>query len=162
VIRVYDEAGNVLETHKIVGKNTMKKLAVIILTCFTTSLYADLGDDYNTCLKQLEKTGKPVHHDDANGYPMLQAQGDGIQRVTLFFNKAKTHCIVEEITSPDPVQVNLMKVTLARYHKHWKIDNVDDSNVWAESTDGRFACRSHRGPGVFGLLTEKRDSRPSL
>src|SRR5438874_10788645 len=65
------------------GKNKMKKLAVIILACLTTSLYADLGDDYNTCLKQLEKTGKPVHHDDTNGYARLQAQGVGIQSVTL-------------------------------------------------------------------------------
>ena len=67
----------------------MKKLAVIILTCLTTSLYANLGDDYNTRLKQLEKTGMPVHHDDVNGFPRLQAQGVGIQRVTLFFNKVK-------------------------------------------------------------------------
>jgi len=55
----------------------MKKLAVIILTCFTTSLHAGIGDDYNTCLKQLEKTGKPVHHGDTNGYPGLQAVASG-------------------------------------------------------------------------------------
>ena len=137
----------------------MKKLVVIILTCLTTSLYADLGDDYDTCLKQLEKTGKPVHHDDT-GYPRLQA-GGGIQSVTLSFNKAKTHCIVEEIVSPNPVQVNLMKVTLARYHKHWKIDNVDDSNVWAESTDGEiYVMFSLRGPGYYQIAD--REAHQSL
>jgi len=125
----------------------MKKLAVIILTCLTTSLYAGVGDDYNTCLKQLEKTGLRVNHSDTNGYPRLDAWGGGIERVTFIFNKAKTHCIVEETASPNPIQVNLMKVTLARYHKHWKIDNVDDSNVWAESTDGEiYVSFSLKGP----------------
>ena len=141
----------------------MKKLAVIILTCLTTSLYANLGDDYNTCLKQLEKTGKPVHHDDTNGYPRLQAHGGGIQSITLFFNKAKTHCIVEENFSPDPIQVNLMKVSLARYHKHWKIDNVDDSNVWAESTDGEiYVSFSLRGPGFFRIANREARQSPQL
>ena len=139
----------------------MKKLAVIILTCLTTSLYANLGDDYNTCLKQLEKTGMPVHHDDTNGYPRLQAHGGGIQSVTLFFNKAKTHCILEENFSPDPIQVNLMKVTLARYHKHWKIDNVDDSNVWAESTDEEiYVMFSRKGPGVFRIANREGRQSP--
>lgn len=68
----------------------MKKLAVIILTCLTTSLYADLGDDYNTCLKQLEKTGMSVQHADMNGYSRLQAHGGGgIQSVTLFLTRQK-------------------------------------------------------------------------
>ena len=138
----------------------MKKLAVIILTCFATSLYADLGDDYNTCLKQLEKTGTLVHHDDTNGYARLQAQS-GIQSVTLVFNKAKTHCILEEISSPNPIQVNLMKVTLARYHKHWKIDNVDDSNVWAESTDGEIYVRfSLKGPGFLSIADREGRQSP--
>ena len=139
----------------------MKKLAVIILACLTTSLYADLGDDYNTCLKQLEKTGKPVHHDDTNGYPWLQAHGDGIRSVSLYFNKARTHCILEENFSPDPIQVNLMKVSLARYHKHWKIDNVDDSNVWAESTDGEiYVSFSLQGPGVFRIANREGRQSP--
>ena len=139
----------------------MKKLAVIILTCLTTSLYADLGDDYNTCLKQLEKTGTSVHHDDTSDYPRLQAQRGGIQSVTLCFNKAKTHCILEEISSPKPIQVNLMKVTLARYHKHWKIDNVDDSNVWAESTDGEiYVMFSLRGPGYFQIANREARQSP--
>ena len=139
----------------------MKKLAVIILTCLTTSLYADLGDDYNTCLKQLEKTGTPVHHDDTNGYARLQAQSNYIQSVTLVFNKAKTRCILEETSSPNPIQVNLMKVTLARYHKHWKIDNVDDSNVWAESTDGEMYVRfSVKGPGFFSIANREGRRSP--
>jgi len=142
-------------------KTKMKKLGVIILTCLTTSLYADLGDDYNTCLKQLEKTGMLVHHDETNGYPKLQSNGGGIQNVTLFFNKAKTHCIVEEITNPNPIQVNLMKVTLARYHKHWKIDNVDDSNVWAESTDGEiYVMFSLKGPGFLWIANREGRQSP--
>lgn len=132
-----------------------------MLTFLTTSLYADLGDDYNTCLKQLEKTGIPVHRDDANGYPRLQASGGGIQSMTLYFNKAKTHCIVEEIASPSPIQVNLMKATLERYHKHWKIDNLDDSNVWAESTDGEiYVSFALKGPGIFRIASREGRQSP--
>ncbi len=54
----------------------MKKIGVIMLTCFTTSLYADLGDDYNSCLKQLEKTGAPVQHAETNGYPYRQTAAE--------------------------------------------------------------------------------------
>ena len=92
---------------------------------------------------------------------MLQAQGGELQSVALFFNKAKTHCIVEETTNPNPIQVNLMKVTLARYHKHWKIDNVDDSNVWAESTDGEiYVSFSLKGPGVFRIVNREARQSP--
>src|SRR5438067_13667288 len=101
----------------------MKQLAVIILTCLATSLYADLGDDYDTCIKQLEKTGTPVQRDDINGYPRLQGQGGGIRKVSFLFNKAKRHCIVEEHISPNAIQVILMTVSLADYHKDWKVDN---------------------------------------
>jgi len=87
----------------------MKNLAVIILTCLTMSLYAGLGDDYNTCIKQLEKTGVPVQHADTNGYPRLEARSGMIQSVTLSFNEAKTRCIVESVINPNPIQVNLMK-----------------------------------------------------
>jgi len=140
----------------------MKKLvAVIILTCLTASLYADLGDDYNTCLKQLEETGMPVQHYDISGYPSLRAHGSGIQSVTLVFNKAKTHCILEDISNPNPVQVNLMKVTLARYHKHWKIDNVNDTNVWAESTDGEIYVRfALKGPGSYSIANREARQSP--
>lgn len=141
----------------------MKKPAVIILTCLTTSLYADLGDDYNTCLKRLEKTGMPVQSDNINGYPSLRVQGGGIQSVTLVFNKAKTHCIMEDISNPNPVQVNLMKVNLARYRKHWKIDNVNDTNVWAESTDGEIYVRfSLRGPGSYSIANREARQSPLM
>jgi len=143
------------------GKNKMKKLAVIILTCLTTSLHAGIGDDYNTCLKELEKTGMTVQHRDVNGYPVLRADGGGMPSVTLIFNKAKTRCIFQETGSPDSIQVNLMKVTLARYHKHWKIDNIDDSNVWAESTDGEiYVMFSLRGPGYYQIAD--REAHQSL
>jgi hypothetical protein len=140
----------------------MKKVVVITLTCLTTSLYADLGDDYNTCLKQLEKTGMPVHHFDRNGYPGLGADGgSGIPSVTLLFNKAKTHCIYQAVISPNRVQVNLMKVTLAPYHKHWKIDNVDDSNVWAESTDGQiYVTFSLNEPGSYQIVNREARQSP--
>jgi len=139
----------------------MKQLAVIILTCLATSLYADLGDDYDTCIKQLEKTGMPVQRDDINGDPRLQGQGGEIRRVSFFFNKAKTHCIVEENISPNPIQVNLMKVSLARYHKHWKIDNVDDSNVWSESTDGEiYVMFSVKGPGFLRIANREGRQSP--
>jgi hypothetical protein len=102
----------------------------------------------------------PVQHYDVNGYPMLQAHGGGIQKMTFSFNKENTHCIVEDITSPNPIKVNLMKVTLARYHKHWKIDNVDDSNVWAESTDGEiYVTFTLKGPG--SLRIANREGRQS-
>ena len=144
-------------------KQNEKALAVIILTCLTTSLYADLGDDYNTCLKQLEKTGMPVNHDDINGYPRLEAHVSGIQHITLFFNKAKTRCILEEIVSPAPIQVNAIKVTLARYHKHWKIDNIDDSNVWAESTDGEIYVSFYlKRPAVFRIANREARQSPML
>jgi len=139
----------------------MKKVAVIMLTCLSTSLYADLGDDYNTCLKELEKTGWPVHYGEQNGYPGLVAVADGIEHTTLVFNKAKTHCIYKEMIRPDPIQISLLKVTLARYHKHWKIDNVDDSNVWAESTDGEiYVSFSLKGPGVFRIVNREARQSP--
>ena len=54
-----------------------------------------------------------------------------------------------------------MKVTLARYHKHWKIDNIDDSNVWAESTDGEiYVMFSLRGPGYYQIAD--REAQQSL
>ena len=56
-----------------------------------------------------------------------------------------------------------MKVTLARYHKHWKIDNVDDSNVWAESTDGEiYVSFSLKGPGVFRIANREGRQSPAL
>ena len=54
-----------------------------------------------------------------------------------------------------------MKVTLARY-QHWKIDNIDDSNVWAESTDGEiYVMFSLKGPaGTFRIANREGRQSP--